>query len=84
MSTRRFPSIPGRLNWLRVRELGAYSFYLILNTAGDYLRFYADSIVIARVISISLVTPFAVAGRLMEYFKVDHIWAGGPAGTQHE
>jgi O-antigen/teichoic acid export membrane protein len=60
---------PRQLNWVRVRELGAYSFYLFLNTAGDYLRFYTDSLVIAWVISISLVTPFAVAGRLMEYFK---------------
>lgn len=60
---------PWQTNWRRVRELGAYSFYLILNTGGDYLRFYTDSLVIARVVSISLVTPFAVAGRLMEYFK---------------
>lgn len=69
---------PRQLKWLRVRELGAYSFYLILNTAGDYLRFYADSMVIARVISISLVTPFAVAGRLMEYFKAIIFGLVGP------
>jgi len=60
---------PRQLNLVRVRELGSYSFYLFLNTAGDYLRFYTDSLVIAWVVSISLVTPFAIVGRLMEYFK---------------
>lgn len=60
---------PRQLEWTRVRELGAYSFYLVLNSAGDYLRFYTDSVVIARVLSISMVTPFAIAGRLMDYFK---------------
>jgi O-antigen/teichoic acid export membrane protein len=60
---------PRQLNWPRVRELSSYSFYLFLNTAGDYLRFYTDSLVIAWAVSISLVTPFAVVGRLMEYFK---------------
>lgn len=56
-------------NWPRVRELGGFSFYVVLNSAGDYLRFYTDSIVIARFLTIALITPFSVAGRLMEYFR---------------
>lgn len=60
---------PRRTNWARVRELASFSFYTFLNTMGDYLRFYTDSAVIGRMLSIALVTPFSVVGRLMSYFK---------------
>ena len=67
-----------RTRWARVRELFGFSFHSSLLLVGDYLRFYSDSIVIARVLAISLVTPFSVAGKLIEYFKQIIIAAGGP------
>ena len=67
-----------RARWARVRELFGFSFHSSLLLVGDYLRFYSDSIVIARVLAISLVTPFSIAGKLIEYFKQIIIAAGGP------
>lgn len=64
--------------WARVREIGAYSFYLLLMTAGDFLRFYTDSVVIARVLMVALVTPFNVVSRLMEYFRAVLLGIAGP------
>ena len=58
-----------RARWKYLKELGGFSFYAYLSYAGDYLRFQTDSIVIARVLTVSLVTPFAAAGRLMNYFR---------------
>ena len=69
---------PRQVTWARARELAAYSFYLLLTTAGDYLRFYTDSIVIARLLSVALITPFSVAGRLMDYFKAVAMGLTGP------
>ncbi len=69
---------PRQSTWIRTRELASYSFFLLLTTAGDYLRFYTDSIVIARLLSVALITPFNVAGRLMEYFKALAAGLAGP------
>jgi len=52
-----------------VREIGNFGFYAFLANLGDYLRFHAGSLIIGRVLSVSLVTPFAVASRLMSYFR---------------
>lgn len=65
-------------SWSRVKELGSFSFYVFLNSAGDYLRFYTDSIVIARFLAMALITPFNVAGRLMEYFRTIINGLAGP------
>jgi O-antigen/teichoic acid export membrane protein len=54
----------------RVRELASFGFFSFLINAGDYLRFYTDSVVIGRVLGAVLVTPFNVAGRLMGYFRM--------------
>ena len=62
----------------RAWELLSFSFYMFLNTVGDRLRSYMDSFVIARVLGVALVTPFSVAGRLMEYFKFMMVAAIGP------
>ena len=67
-----------RTSWARIRELSSFSFYAFLNTLGDYLRFYTDSVVIARMLSIALVTPFSVAGRLLSYFKEVVLGLAGP------
>ena len=68
----------GLTRWKRVRELVSYGFFIFVYTAGDYLRFYTDSAVIARVLNTALVTPFSVATRLMEYFKLILSAVGGP------
>ena len=57
-------------HWSRVRELASFGFFSFLINAGDYLRFYTDSVVIGRVLGAILVTPFNVAGRLMGYFRM--------------
>jgi O-antigen/teichoic acid export membrane protein len=62
----------------RVRELLGFSAYVFLTTLGDYLRFYTSSLVIGRVLSIAQITPFSVASRLMEYFKLVIFAALGP------
>jgi O-antigen/teichoic acid export membrane protein len=53
----------------RMRELAGFSFYAYLCNAGDYLRFSTDSAVISRFLGVVLVTPFSVAGRLMDNFR---------------
>lgn len=53
----------------RMWSLVAYSFYAFLNTAGDYLRLYTDSVVIASRLAIDLVTHFSVANILMSYLR---------------
>lgn len=68
----------GLTKWKRVRELVSYGFFIFVYTAGDYLRFYTDSAVIARVLNTALITPFSVATRLMEYFKLILSAVGGP------
>lgn len=65
-------------NWGRVLELGSFSFYVLLNSMGDYLRFCTDSIVIGRFLMIALITPFSVAGRLMDYFRTIISGLAGP------
>ena len=57
-------------NWARTKELGGYGSYAFVNLGGESLRSYTDSVVIARVLTIALVTPFNVATRLMEYFQL--------------
>jgi O-antigen/teichoic acid export membrane protein len=54
---------------LRIRELAGFSFFAYLGNAGDYLRFSMDSAVISRFLGVALVTPFSVAGRLMDNFR---------------
>ena len=64
--------------WRRAKEMVQFSFWMFLNTAGAQLRSYTDSIVIARVLTLALVTPFSVAARLMEYFQPIVVSAAGP------
>lgn len=51
------------------RELLTFSFWTLLNNAGQLLRDSTDSIVIGRVLGAALITPFAVAARLVDYFR---------------
>lgn len=51
------------------RELLSFSFWTLLNNAGGLLRDSTDSIVIGRMLSAALITPFTVASRLVGYFR---------------
>jgi O-antigen/teichoic acid export membrane protein len=51
------------------RELVGFSFWTLLNNAGQLLRDSTDSIVIGRVLNAALITPFTVASRLVDYFR---------------
>ena len=51
------------------RELLGFSFWTLLNNAGQLLRNSTDSIVIGRVLNAALITPFTVASRLVDYFR---------------
>jgi O-antigen/teichoic acid export membrane protein len=59
-----------RLVGLRTaRELLNFSFWTLLNNAGQLLRDSTDSIVIGRVLNAALITPFTVASRLVDYSR---------------
>lgn len=65
----------------RARELFSFSIYIFVHQAGDYLRFHLDSFVIARWLDISLVTPFNVAARLIDYLRTGSGSMMGPVLT---
>jgi O-antigen/teichoic acid export membrane protein len=46
-----------------------FSVYAFLTSVGDYLRFYTDAVVIGRLLTVALITPFSIASRFMVYFK---------------
>ena len=50
-------------------ELVNFSFWTLLNNAGQLLRDSTDSIVVGRVLNAALITPFAVASRMVDYFR---------------
>ena len=52
----------------RVRELLGFSVHIFANTVADQLRSYTDTVVIAKVLSVSLITPFSVAARIMDQY----------------
>lgn len=51
------------------RELLSFSFWTVLNNAGQLLRDSTDSMVIGRVLTAALITPFAVASQIVGYFR---------------
>lgn len=51
------------------RELLSFSFWTLLNNAGQFLRDSTDSIVIGRVLGAAMITPFSVGSRLVDYFR---------------
>ena len=58
------------LSWQRTKEMCNFGFDSFVNNSGETLRYYTDSFVIGRMLSVALVTPFSVATRLTEYFKM--------------
>src|SRR5579863_710740 len=67
-----------QVSWAQAWELIHYGIYAFLNVAGEYLRSYTDSIVIARMLGVALVAPFSIVTRLMEYFKSVFSGIGSP------
>lgn len=66
------PGVKFASNLVKVRtagELVKFSFWTLLNNAGELLRNSTDSIVIGRVLNAALITPFTVASRFNEYFR---------------
>lgn len=51
------------------RELLVFSFWTLLNNAGQLLRDSTDSIVIGRVLNAALITPFTVGSRLVSFMR---------------
>jgi O-antigen/teichoic acid export membrane protein len=66
-----------KASWKELSELFHFGIYIFVTQIGDLMRFRLDSFVIARWLNISLVTPFNVASRLIEYFR---FVAGGIIG----
>ena len=60
---------PGNIKLARIRQLLGFSSSAFMGTAGDQLRFFVDSIVIGRVLTVALITPFNIAGRLVMLFR---------------
>lgn len=67
-----------RASWAHLRELLVFSFYIFFITIGIRLQSYTDAIVIARMLAVAWVTPFSVAGRLVEFFRQGMIGVSGP------
>ena len=59
----------GNIKLARIRQLLGFSSSAFMGTAGDQLRFFVDSIVIGRVLTVALITPFNIAGRLVMLFR---------------
>ncbi len=68
-------------SWAQARELFSFSVYVFLASMGDFLRLRIDSFVIARWLTLSLVTPFNVAGRIIEYLRAGASTIVGPLMT---
>ncbi len=69
----------------RIRQLLGFSSSAFLGSAGDQLRFFVDSIVIGRVLTVALITPFNIAGRLVMLFRQLALALASPfAGVMNE
>lgn len=66
------------LTWGKTKEMLNYGFYSFVTNSGEMLRYYTDSIVIGRVLSVALITPFGIATRLIDYFKTVSGGVSGP------
>jgi O-antigen/teichoic acid export membrane protein len=69
----------------RIRQLLGFSSSAFLGSAGDQLRFFVDSIVIGRLLTVALITPFNIAGRLVMLFRQLALALASPfAGVMNE
>jgi O-antigen/teichoic acid export membrane protein len=76
---------PRNIKLSRIRQLLGFSSSAFLGSAGDQLRFFVDSIVIGRVLTVALITPFNIAGRLVMLFRQLTVALASPfAGVMSE
>lgn len=66
---------PLKLGWSfiergKIREILGYSAFRLINMVGDILRFRLDSIIIGSVLSLSAITPYSIAQRMVRYFML--------------
>jgi O-antigen/teichoic acid export membrane protein len=59
--------------WRRVvalsKKLFGYGFYVLINNIAQKINFASDAVVIALFLPVASVTPFAIAGSLIEYLR---------------
>jgi O-antigen/teichoic acid export membrane protein len=69
-------------SWARTRELIHFSIFVFISDLGDRLRFYTGVIIISRILSVALSTPWNVITKLMETFKMAFYPITGPLNTE--
>lgn len=65
----------------RLRDLMAFGGVSALITTGNYLRFHINVAIVARILTVGLITPFSVAAQIAEYFRSIVIAAMSPLIT---
>jgi O-antigen/teichoic acid export membrane protein len=65
----------------RLKELAGFGGVSFLITTGNYLRFYLNLAIVARILTVGLVTPFSIASQVAEYFRAVVIGAMSPLIT---
>jgi O-antigen/teichoic acid export membrane protein len=71
-----------KASWSKLRELSNFGFYVFVTQVGDLLRTRVDSLVIARYLTLALVTPYNVAARLITFFRYTILIFTGPLMTE--
>jgi len=69
-------------SWARTKELIHFSVFVFISDLGDRLRFYTGVIIISRMLSVALSTPWNVITKLMETFKMAFFPITGPLNTE--
>jgi len=69
-------------SWARTRELIHFSVFVFISDLGDRLRFYTGVIIISRMLSVALSTPWNVITKLMDTFKMAFYPITGPLNTE--
>ena len=75
------------VNVQKIRLLFSYSKYTFIAQIADHLRFKVDSFIIAGFLNLSMVTPYYIATRLIDYFGQFIVSAVGmmsPVFSQYE
>jgi O-antigen/teichoic acid export membrane protein len=72
----------GLFNWRDLQDLFGFGFHVSVYQIGDLMRYRLDSFVIARWLTLPLVTHFNVASRLAEYFRNVTAGVAGPLVTE--
>lgn len=75
------PGLRFRLHHIHREHIGrlmTFSRYSFLATTGDQLRFFVDSIVIGRVLTVAMITPFNIAGRIVTLLRMVMAALGSP------